>query len=204
MARGGGQRAEYDVPDRGLVVGRVKADITFPDDETVSPRHATIRPAGNLLEIEDAGSLNGVFVRIKGEHRLSEGDLFLCGDQVFRISLRPGRLHPMDWALYIAPQEPRVLATVTHVLQDGMDGTVYAVRVLPFVIGREEGHALFGTDRFMSRKHAAIQESGQGLVLVDFKSRNGTYVCRRGQISLGEGDIFMIGRQILRIETVAA
>lgn len=203
LARGGGQRAEYDVPDRGLVVGRIKADLTFPDDEAVSPRHATIKPAGDHLEIEDAGSLNGLFVRIKGEHRLTEGDVFLCGDQVFRVSLRPGRFHAMDWGLFAAPQERRVVATLTHLLPDGVDGTVHAVRVLPFVIGREEGSILFGTDRFMSRKHAAIQQSGQGLVLADLKSRNGTYVCRRGQISLGDGDIFMVGRQILRIETVA-
>ncbi len=203
MARGGGQRAEYDVPDRGLVVGRIKADLTFPDDETVSPRHATIRPAGDHIEVEDAGSLNGLFVRIKGEHRLTEGDAFLCGDQVFRVSLRPGRFHAMDWGLYAAPQEPRVVATLIHILPDGVDGTVHAVRALPFVIGREEGSILFGTDRFMSRKHAAIQQSASGLVLVDLKSRNGTYLCRRGQISLGEGDIFMVGRQILRIETVA-
>lgn len=203
MARGGGQRAEYDVPDRGLVVGRIKADLTFPDDEAVSPRHATIKPAGDRLVIEDAGSLNGLFVRIMGEHRLTEGDVFLCGDQVFRVSLRPGRFHAMDWGLYAAPQEPRVVATLTHLLPDGVDGTVHAVRALPFVIGREEGSILFGTDRFMSRKHAAIQQSGSGLVLVDLKSRNGTYLCRRGQIPLGEGDIFMVGRQILRIETVA-
>ncbi len=202
MARGGGQRAEYDVPDRGLVVGRVKADLTFPDDEAVSPRHATIKPAGDHLEVEDAGSLNGLFVRIKGEHRLTEGDTFLCGDQVFRVSLRPGRFHAMDWGLYAAPQEPRVVATLTHILPDGADGTVHAIRVLPFVIGREEGAILFGADRFMSRKHAAIQQSGSGLVLVDLKSRNGTYVCRRGQVLLGEGDIFMVGRQILRIEAV--
>lgn len=203
LARGGGQRAEYDVPDRGLVVGRIKADLTFPDDETVSPRHATIKPAGDHLEVEDAGSLNGLFVRVKGEHRLAEGDTFLCGDQVFRVSLRPGRFHAMDWGLYAAPQEPRVVATLTHILPDGVDGAVHAVRSLPFVIGREEGSVLFGTDRFMSRKHAAIQQSGSGLVLVDLRSRNGTYLCRRGQISLGEGDLFMVGRQILRIETVA-
>lgn len=203
MARGGGQSAEYDVPDRGLVVGRIKADVTFPDDETVSPRHATIKPSGEHLEVDDTGSLNGLFIRIRGEHRLTEGEVFLCGDQVFRLSLRPGRFHAMDWGLYAAPQELKVLATLTHVLSDGVDGTVYAVRTLPFVIGREEGNIVFGTDRYMSRKHAAIQQSANGLVLVDLKSRNGTYVCRRGQISLGAGDIFMIGRQILRVEVVA-
>lgn len=203
LTRGGGQRAEYDVPDRGLVVGRIKADVTFPDDETVSPRHATIKPVGDHIEVEDSGSLNGLFVRIKGEHRLTEGDTLLCGDQVFRVSLRPGRFHAMDWGLYAAPQEPRVAATLTHILPDGVDGAVHAIRTLPFVIGREEGSLIFGTDRFMSRKHAAIQTSGSGLALVDLKSRNGTYVCRRGQITLREGDIFMVGRQILRIETVA-
>jgi len=204
MARGGGQRSEYEVPDRGLVFGRLKADITFPEDETVSPRHATLKPMGDHVVLEDAGSLNGLFVRLKTEHRLVEGDVFLCGDQVFRVSLHPGRFHPMDWALYAAPQEPKVLATVTHVLANGVDGQTYAVRVSPFVIGREEGAICFGTDRFMSRKHAAIQQTPSGLVLADLKSRNGTYLCRRGSLTLVHGDIFMIGRQILRVEAVTS
>lgn len=203
LARGGGQRVEYDIPERGVVIGRYKADITFAEDETVSPRHATVRPAGDYLEVEDASSLNGVFIKIRGEHRLAEGDIFMCGDQVFRVSLRPGRFDPSEWQLYAAPQEARPLATLTHLLSDGSDGAVYPVRKLPFVIGREEGSLLFGTDRFMSRKHAAIQQSGGSLVLVDLGSRNGTYVCRHGEFRITDGDVIMIGRQLLRVEAVA-
>lgn len=202
LARGGGQAAEHDLPDAGLVVGRTEADLPFGDDDTISPRHVELKPAGSRVELSDLGSLNGVYLRIKGEQRLVDGDAFVCGDSVFRVSLEPGRFDPVEYRLFASPQEKPILATVTRILADGRDGEVFAVRTLPFVFGREEGDIRCGADRFMSRKHAAFQNGSGGLVLVDLKSRNGTYVRRRGSLSLVDGDVFMVGRQLLRIEAV--
>ena len=60
-----------------------------------------------------------------------------------------------------------------------------------------------GGDRFLSRRHAAIQAGPAGLALADQKSRNGTYVRRGGSLHLNAGDIFLIGRQLLRVESVS-
>lgn len=202
LARGGGQALEYAIPERGIVIGRSGTDISFPDDSTLSSRHAMVKVVGESVEVEDLGSLNGIYVRIKSECPLSEGDMFVLGDSVFSVSLRPSSFDATEYRLYAAPSEKPVIATVARILQDGREGEVFAVRSLPFLFGREEGDVRCGSDKFMSRKHAAIQNSPKGLALVDLKSRNGTYIRRRGVIKLNEGDVFMVGRQLFRVEAV--
>ncbi len=202
LARGGGSATPFDIPDAGLALGHDAGGLSFPDDDTVSPRHALVVPSGDHVEVQDLGSLNGLYLRISDSHPLSEGDCFVCGDSVFRASLVPGTFPPAEFKLYAAPAEKPVMATLTRILSDGRDGEVHAIRTLPFVIGREEGDVKLGGDRFLSRRHAAVQAGPSGLVLVDQKSRNGTYVRRLGSLHLHAGDIFLIGRQLLRVEAV--
>src|SRR6185295_13033850 len=79
-----GQRVRVETQ---LVVGRVDADVTI-DDPLVSRRHAVIRPAGNGLEVEDLGSLNGTWVngeRLDGPRALRDGDLVQVGGASFEI-----------------------------------------------------------------------------------------------------------------------
>jgi pSer/pThr/pTyr-binding forkhead associated (FHA) protein len=70
-----------------LVLGREAADLTV-DDPEVSRRHASLRPAGDGLEIEDLGSLNGTWVngtRVGGVVRLSPGDRVRLGGTSFEV-----------------------------------------------------------------------------------------------------------------------
>jgi pSer/pThr/pTyr-binding forkhead associated (FHA) protein len=70
-----------------LVLGREAADLAV-DDPEVSRRHASLRPAGDGLEIEDLGSLNGTWVngtRIQGVVRLSPGDRVRLGGTSFEV-----------------------------------------------------------------------------------------------------------------------
>jgi pSer/pThr/pTyr-binding forkhead associated (FHA) protein len=84
-----------------LVLGREAADLAV-DDPEVSRRHASLRPAGDGLEIEDLGSLNGTWVngaRIEGVVRLSPGDRVRLGDTSFEV--RQERAQPT-----VASQRP--------------------------------------------------------------------------------------------------
>jgi pSer/pThr/pTyr-binding forkhead associated (FHA) protein len=77
-----------------LVLGRQAADLLI-DDPEVSRRHAALRPAGDGLELEDLGSLNGTWVngtRIQGPVRLEPGDRVQLGDTSFEV--RAGRTQP--------------------------------------------------------------------------------------------------------------
>ncbi len=203
LARGGGNATPFDVPAGGMELGQTQGLLTFPDDNTVSPRHAMLRPTGDTLVVEDLGSLNGLYVRLTEPHQLIEDDCFVCGDSVFRVSLIAGSFPAAEFKLFAAPSEKPVLATLTRILVDGRDGEVYPIRHMPFLIGREEGDLRLGADRFLSRRHAAVQSGPAGVYLADQKSRNGTYIRRHESLRLVAGDIFLIGRQLLRVEAVS-
>jgi len=78
-----------------LVLGRLEeadVDITFPDDQLVSRRHARVRPVEGALEIEDVGSLNGTFVngeRISAARRLGSGDMVGIGSTLMEVEVEP-------------------------------------------------------------------------------------------------------------------
>jgi pSer/pThr/pTyr-binding forkhead associated (FHA) protein len=67
-----------------LVLGREEGDVTFPDDEFMSRRHAAVKRVGSKARLEDLGSSNGTFVRVRGERKLEPGDLLRIGDQLLR------------------------------------------------------------------------------------------------------------------------
>jgi len=69
------------------VLGRVTGDITFPDDDYMSGRHARIVRTGNRYVLADEGSRNGTFVRITGDVELKPGDMILVGKQLFRFEV---------------------------------------------------------------------------------------------------------------------
>jgi pSer/pThr/pTyr-binding forkhead associated (FHA) protein len=72
-----------------LVLGRQAADLVI-EDAQVSRRHASVRPAGDALEVEDLGSKNGTWVnggRIAGAVRLASGDRVRVGDTIVEVEL---------------------------------------------------------------------------------------------------------------------
>jgi pSer/pThr/pTyr-binding forkhead associated (FHA) protein len=70
-----------------LVLGREEGDVTFPDDEFMSRRHATVKRVGQKTRLEDLNSSNGTFVRVRGERELKSGDLLRVGDQLLRFEV---------------------------------------------------------------------------------------------------------------------
>ena len=71
-----------------LVLGREEGDVTFPDDEFMSRRHAAVRRASPHPKLEDLSSSNGTFVRVRTEHVLVAGDMLRLGDQLLRVELQ--------------------------------------------------------------------------------------------------------------------
>ncbi len=67
-------------------IGQRDCDINFPDDSRMAPRHLELhlRPAG--LEVSATGA-SGVFVRIRDEVSLQNGDEIMAGEEVFRIEM---------------------------------------------------------------------------------------------------------------------
>ncbi len=208
-------RAEGDSAMEGLsfalnaqehVVGR-QGHLTFPEDRFVSPRHANLFYRDGKLVVRDEGSVNGVYVRIRGTVDLQPSDMFLAGEEVFRVEATPKASdHPDQDGTYFwsSPKRPSPFR-VAQVLTGGATGNVVCAKETGIAIGREGGDMNFPTDVYMSATHARVDAdpSGAKLTLTDLNSRNGTYLRIRAERELGHGDYVFIGRKILRVEVTS-
>ncbi|MCA9583872.1 MAG: FHA domain-containing protein [Myxococcales bacterium] len=187
------------------VVGRT-GQLVFPDDPFVSPQHANFFYRDGKLVVRDEGSLNGVYVRVRGSVDITFGDFLLAGEQVFRVDAPPkvDDQAIQDGTYYYASPRHKSPFRVVQALQGGADGMTVCARGPSLQIGREGGDLNFPGDLYMSATHCRIEESGGRLTLSDLSSRNGTYVRLKAERELSHGDYLFIGRKLLRVEITAA
>jgi pSer/pThr/pTyr-binding forkhead associated (FHA) protein len=69
----------------GVVLGRERGDILFPEDGYVSGTHARISYRDGKFYLADLGSSNGTFLRIRGDRTLKSGGFLLMGQQLFKL-----------------------------------------------------------------------------------------------------------------------
>jgi len=65
-------------------------------------------------------------------------------------------------------------------------------------IGRQDGDIRFPDDVFLSPLHAKLSWEQDGLVIRDLGSRNGTWVFLEAPHRLVDGDLLLIGSQVIR------
>ena len=70
-----------------IVLGREIGDIIFSEDEFMSRRHAQVSYRAGRGHLEDLGSSNGTFLRLRGPHGLASGDLIRLGDELLRFEI---------------------------------------------------------------------------------------------------------------------
>lgn len=76
----------YFLGASGVRVGRARDnDISLETDGYVSSTHVRIYVQGGDYYIEDAGSVNGTFLKLRGPWRLQSGDEVKVGQSVFRF-----------------------------------------------------------------------------------------------------------------------
>lgn len=186
-------------------VGR-RGELVFADDPFVSPKHANFFYRQSKLVVRDEGSLNGVYVRVRGSVELVPGDLFLAGEQVFRLEGPPvetDEAGPDGTYFYSSPKHA-IHFRVTQILHGGAAGATVCARTPTLQIGREGGDLNFPLDLYMSGSHCKLEESGGRYTLSDPSSRNGTFVRVKTEQELDHGDYVFIGRKLLRVEITAA
>lgn len=197
----------YLLSGRQHVAGRTQGEIVFDRDNWVSPRHANFyyRDDGKLV-IKDEGSLNGVYVRIRQPTEIQIGDMFLAGEQVFRLEATPrasDQPDPDGTYFYSSPKRPTPFRIV-QVLQGGYNGMLVCARETSVTIGRDNCDMNFPNDPYMSAHHCKVEMGANGkFTLQDLGSKNGTYVRIRGERELGHGDYVFIGRELLRVDISA-
>lgn len=183
------------------IAGRT-GQIVFPDDKFISPSHANFFYREDKLVVRDEGSLNGVYVRIRGTVAITPGDMFLAGEQVFRLDETPAandEAHTDGTHFYSSPKHPSPFR-ITQILEGGIPGMVVCARGSSLQIGRLESDLNFPSDLYMSTAHCKVEDSGGGFLLSDLNSRNGTYLRIGSERELGHGDFLFLGRKLLRVE----
>jgi pSer/pThr/pTyr-binding forkhead associated (FHA) protein len=184
------------------IVGR-EGQLIFPDDPFVSKRHANFFYRDGLLVVRDEGSLNGVYLRVRGSVGLQPDDTFLAGEQMFRLD----KIDPVGddgpdgdgTQFYGSPRKEAAFALSQIFRGDAVGMTVHA-NGDSMVVGRDGADLNFPEDLFMSGEHCRVDNDGGNFSLTDLDSRNGTYVRIRGEHELKHGDYVFIGRKLLRVE----
>jgi pSer/pThr/pTyr-binding forkhead associated (FHA) protein/ribosomal protein L40E len=206
LIRGEGvEGLSYQLNAEQHIVGR-NGQLVFPDDPFVSPKHANLFYRGGKLVVRDEGSLNGVFLRVRGTVDISVGDHFLAGEQLFRVDATPKQADgpaPDGTYFYSSPKHQSPFR-ITQILHGGAPGMTVCARNNGLQIGREGGDLNFPTDLYMSASHCKLEESSGKLTLTDLNSRNGSYIRLKAERELTHGDYLFIGRKLLRVEITAA
>lgn len=77
--------AGFPVENEGIAVGRELGDITFPQDGYVSGRHCRITGDDTGVYIEDLGSSNGTYMRVRQGQVVPFSSLVLIGQKLFQV-----------------------------------------------------------------------------------------------------------------------
>lgn len=72
-----------NMPD--VQVGRTRGTYVFPDDNLMSRAHIRILRRGEDFVLEDVGSRNGTFVKVRGKTPLSTGCALMIAGQLLRV-----------------------------------------------------------------------------------------------------------------------
>ena len=84
---------------------------------------------------------------------------------------------------------------------DGLDGVSFTLAGDEHVAGRVDAPLLFDEDPFLSPRHANFFYRTGDLIVRDEDSVNGVYIRIRGSRHIDFGDRFLIGEQVLEVQT---
>jgi len=203
----GSEGRSFSLAEGQLDVGRTEGDIVLEDDPYVSPRHARLRRVEGGWLLRDLDSTNHVYVRLRKQHALRDGDLLLLGLEVLQFQTvsdgERGLGHAVQHGTFLfgSPAIPR-RARLCQRTVEGVIRDVYHLFRDETIIGRELGDIVFTADPFLSRRHAAIRRNpvSSEFALVDLDSSNGTYVAIRGEVAISDGDFLRVGQHLFRVD----
>ncbi|HEX5061757.1 MAG TPA: FHA domain-containing protein [Kofleriaceae bacterium] len=105
-----------------------------------------------------------------------------------------------------APTRPSAGSWGTAVLvnRDGSDGQRFPLASDDTIVGRAGADIAFDDDRFLARQHARIERTSDGNIKVHpLDATNGVFKKTDGSVELADGQIILVGREVLRFERVA-
>ncbi len=177
-----------------------QGDLPLMDDPFIMPEQARFFFSGGRLAVEDVGGANGVFVRLRQERELPVGGELRLGRQRLVLEPIPAAAVGPGGAHIWGSMDPGYRLRLVQILEGGLRGAAFPLKEGDNQLGREQGEITFPTDGFVSGRHALLSVKQDRLRVRDVGSSNGTFIRLTGPVFVDNGDHFLIGRQLLRVE----
>jgi hypothetical protein len=186
-----------------LELGRT-AGPPWDEDAYLDPKHGTLTPVDDGIEIEDFGSVNGVFVKLAGRLEVQHGDHFRVGQELLRYEDLPEPTPTDDGTERMGSPNPGYWGRVCVLIDPERPAAAYPIEGEGLTIGREMGDITFPGDGYVSGRHCRLMGDDDGIYIEDVGSSNGTYMrVRAGQV-VPYGSLVLIGQKLFKIEKAEA
>ena len=199
MRPDGKEGARHPLTHGENLVGRGQGPL-FDGDAYLSPRHAVLIPSAHGLEVQDLGSLNGVFLKITQEEELQHGDVFRVGQELLRFEVIQAPEPTDDGTEVMGSPNPGYWGRLVVLCSPEVETAAHPVRSPEVLLGRERGDVVFRDDGYVSASHARVMAREGRVYLSDLGSSNGTFFRLRQQRMVPTGSYLLIGQQLFKVE----
>jgi pSer/pThr/pTyr-binding forkhead associated (FHA) protein len=203
IARDGSRSADYVLTRPETRVGSAvdDAEVKLDKDPYVAPTHAVFKFEGDQLTIRDLGTQNGVFLWLR-ERELESGAELRIGRQRLRVEWIPEEPGTAaEQPLWGSP-DPGYVARAVQLLEGGGEGDVFPLKRGENLVGRGTGDVSFPQDAYVSSRHCMLTVTDEHIAVKDLGSANGTFAKISGTVPVSNGDLLLVGEQILRVDPV--
>lgn len=191
----------FSISQKNNIIGRDQGDILFPDSSYISQKHTKIYHHQDKVILEDLGSMNGTYLKLRKPYLLKDKDIFSIGKQIFQFrlvakvekSIVPDR---KTGAFSLANAMPQA-KLVYFIEQGGYDITILQSTI---ILGRDVGNIVFINDNTLSSQHVSISLSQNGYILQDMNSKSGTWIRITKPSIIKNGDMFRVGEHIFLLK----
>jgi pSer/pThr/pTyr-binding forkhead associated (FHA) protein len=203
IARDGSRSADYVLTRPETRVGSAVDDgeVKLDQDPYVAATHAILKFDGDRLTVSDAGSANGVFLWLR-ERELESGDELRIGRQRLRVEWLPEDVAPLTEQPLWGSPDAGYVARAVQLLEGGGEGDIFPLKEGENLVGRGSGDVSFPQDGYVSSRHCTLTIAGGKIAVKDLGSANGTFARINGTIPIANGDLLLVGEQILRVDPV--
>jgi pSer/pThr/pTyr-binding forkhead associated (FHA) protein len=174
--------------------------VIFENDGYLSPEHAVITVHKTSAVIRDAGSLNGVFVRMTAEEEIQPGQVIRIGQELLRFDRIEGPSPLEDGTEVMGSPNPGFWGKITVIIGKETDGSAFPLLGEHVSLGRERGDINFPDDGYVSGLHARLSHKNGRVYLSDVGSSNGTFLRVREDRTIENGSFVLLGQQLFRIK----
>jgi pSer/pThr/pTyr-binding forkhead associated (FHA) protein len=194
----GSEGGSHPLDEGENIIGRGAGSL-FDADGYLSPRHAELVLNAAGLVVRDAGSLNGVFVRLTSEEELADGDIFRIGQELLRFDEIRAPEPLEDGTDILGSPNPGYWGRLAVIVGREQDGSAFPLFGDAVVLGRERGDVTFPEDGYVSGTHARVAFRDGRYFLCDMNSSNGTFLRLNSERIIPSGTFILMGQQLFRV-----